>query len=817
MGLLSFLKRENERLKAPLRAQAYHNTTASQPPVKGALPISGNATNKAPVRKHVPRRIDNNAAKKPPVEDVAIEDEVSPAPPPLVPRFTEPELRLATSHDSRPPSRPGSSHQRMVTWLKRESVGSASLSVKKQRPRSVLAPQRSVPERLSVSKEEVFFEPNPSVKPPPSRSSHQRHASLYSSITSTTAGSRGGFVDILDAQSDIKPADFRSRVQATGARDYGEDVADRNIALNPTEPLLPPPSTRASSYYAPPTTSETPFHLRRLAMSPEVSRSIYHGGHQHYAASDADEIERTNTTMSSPRPTFKVRPASSAGFAAFPSRGGTFAPRDAGNVPRPRMVGMLNSSNGGYISDYQPRGRHSRHASGSDSFAATDAASTNSRAASLSRGYQSDSRAMQRPKTSYQASQSSELGGYTPNFGRSGIMDIPGFSEDMTIRARRQRSNSRISAVSVATESLTQDWPKTARPPSRDSVVSAVPPPIRTMARRLSIASITSDNGDHKAPSRDPTEWGRIDIESSADPMMSPAPSPHVRRGDRGRHDIDSVYNYERTRSLASLKNRNKLDEIVETVPMRRSSLRHSSISSTTPTTSSMSSNPFGRPHSRHTAQTSIDIPLHSPAFTSSHTSLLESGLQTPLTSSAATIVRERSFNMDDYISSEDELDGDSFILPKKAKNPDDESLLFNDFGYGCRGTQLPGLFEAIPEIPYESPPKSASYLRHSFSNPVPLHSSPRHRTYDMEIEDDEELTRLSKETQTIGDITARVKAMRAALYEAIAEEKMGKVDVKAAVRMRKEVKAKQRAALGRKGKERLGIDVDDGHHADVE
>ncbi|KXX76113.1 hypothetical protein MMYC01_204824 [Madurella mycetomatis] len=38
------------------------------------------------------------------------------------------------------------------------------------------------------------------------------------------------YKDILDAQSEIKPADFRGRVRASGARDYGEDVADRNIA-----------------------------------------------------------------------------------------------------------------------------------------------------------------------------------------------------------------------------------------------------------------------------------------------------------------------------------------------------------------------------------------------------------------------------------------------------------------------------------------------------------------------------------------------------------------------------------------------------------
>lgn len=35
--------------------------------------------------------------------------------------------------------------------------------------------------------------------------------------------------DLLDAVDEFRPLDFRSRVQAAGARDYGEDVADRNL------------------------------------------------------------------------------------------------------------------------------------------------------------------------------------------------------------------------------------------------------------------------------------------------------------------------------------------------------------------------------------------------------------------------------------------------------------------------------------------------------------------------------------------------------------------------------------------------------------
>ncbi|KAF4583128.1 hypothetical protein GQ602_006272 [Ophiocordyceps camponoti-floridani] len=36
-------------------------------------------------------------------------------------------------------------------------------------------------------------------------------------------------VDLLDAQGEFRPCDFRSRVRAAGTRDYGEDVAERNM------------------------------------------------------------------------------------------------------------------------------------------------------------------------------------------------------------------------------------------------------------------------------------------------------------------------------------------------------------------------------------------------------------------------------------------------------------------------------------------------------------------------------------------------------------------------------------------------------------
>ncbi len=75
---------------------------------------------------------------------------------------------------------------------------------------------------------------------------HQRATSMK--VESTKA-----FVDLLDAQSEIRPADFRTRVQATGARDYGEDVADRNIAVNGVDLG----SSQVQTFHAPTTQAAT--------------------------------------------------------------------------------------------------------------------------------------------------------------------------------------------------------------------------------------------------------------------------------------------------------------------------------------------------------------------------------------------------------------------------------------------------------------------------------------------------------------------------------------------------------------------------------
>ena len=489
-------------------------------------------------------------------------------------------------------------------------------------------------------------------------------------------------VDILDAQWEIKPADFHSRVAAAGVRDYGEDVADRNIALNGgSNPAFTRPSmsSRGPSYHeSVPGDRDTPFHLRRLPPSPDVSRSIT-SSHNRYPSEPDSDWSIPARTYTNPRI-----------FPPLLVRADGLAPRDPGMAPR--LKPKSASTHERHNSDHLARGRRSIHGCVAYAASSGDLLGARPRPASLSRAYSSDR--SQRPRTnSFQRGDDSELGI---------------FQAEVPTGAGVGRTGSH---KRVGSETLPDSEAAISRPPSRGSC--STPLPLRTRPGKplndYEHRPISSGSDRNSYPRQDDANWshgyrlGHIDVESTADPLASAAPSPHIRRGDR----VDLLYSYDRTRSLPS-RGRYPLDEIIEAVPLRGSSLRHSSMTSTTPSVGS--SNPFQRPHSRHTAQTSIDLSYSSPAFPSSSSSgngayeKAEGGgadegaeeADGAEGTSPVTVIRSPSFNMDDCISD------DEFDDAKPPQSPDDEGLLFNDSGYGFRGSQLPGLFDVIPEFPLE-------------------------------------------------------------------------------------------------------------------
>ncbi len=350
-----------------------------------------------------------------------------------------------------------------------------------------------------------------------------------------------------------------------------------------------------------------------------------------------------------------------------------------------------------------------------------------------------------------------------------------------------------------------------------------------------------------------------------------------------GNHD--DIYSHARTRSLVSTSSKTRFDEIDE-VPMRTSSLRNWSMTSASPTLSSTSSNPFASSQSRHTPNTSVDLSRALSSVFASSRSSLNSGLyqqsyctapETHMQSPAKP--QTTGFNMDDYLSSDD----DSFIEPRRSRGEGEKDLLFKDYGYGFEGAQLPGLEDSLaapaPIVRKRSPRSSMSLpsgdLRLAYSSNPPTAGRPftpdryaRSTTARRYIVDpslgyhensdrfyatdaDDFLSRLlptapgqlqDRRPKTSSGAARRISALGSAYShlgfsvgdEVIEEERLEKIDVATAVRMRKEAKAHNRAmamvkrrnmnpvvAKGKgKGKEGLRVarDFDDeACHADVE
>ncbi|KAL7627848.1 hypothetical protein AAE478_002043 [Parahypoxylon ruwenzoriense] len=205
MGWLSFLTKKSSPTDNPndLKAYAYDETVAANPPIRGTYPVAGNG----------PNLLEKFQKSHPRLRDFHPDDDDS-APPPFVPRFLE-RPSTAPSHQSPEGSpRPGSQPE-TPSPLVREPL--------KKR----YGPYK-LPSKIAIDRNDDNAN-NKSIYSAPSLAFVRNRTS---SILSADSGSTRRFVDLLDAQSFIRPSDFHGRVKAAGTKDYGEDVADRNIGEN---------------------------------------------------------------------------------------------------------------------------------------------------------------------------------------------------------------------------------------------------------------------------------------------------------------------------------------------------------------------------------------------------------------------------------------------------------------------------------------------------------------------------------------------------------------------------------------------------------
>ncbi|KAJ9138812.1 hypothetical protein NKR23_g8177 [Pleurostoma richardsiae] len=287
----------------------------------------------------------------------------------------------------------------------------------------------------------------------------------------------------------------------------------------------------------------------------------------------------------------------------------------------------------------------------------------------------------------------------------------------------------------------------------------------------------------------------------------------------------DDNPSYPNSINYISSARRSQLSEIYEHVPMRTSSAHHRSSSSVSGTGSTTSSNPFARPPSRHTADTSVD----SRQGLSNAISSSQSSLGSPGRKPRSHPTKSVAFNIDDQLSSDDDDD----TSPRRPRGEGEEELLFKE-GFGLDGAELPGLGDgfggAVPPPSLSAAqnvhrPRSPSNSRAGTPFPSQHLQRPQQRRYILDTAADDpdsdsedsfygeaagsssrrSVNRLSAIGSLHGHNTDDLIAAGGLLEE---EREVDKVDFFAAARMRKEAKMRMRAVASEQRRREKGKEV---------
>lgn len=490
------------------------------------------------------------------------------------------------------------------------------------------------------------------------------------------------FKDLLDAQEEIRPTDFRSRLQATGARDYGEDVADRNIPRDGNSDVhvlsLPPINKRSkpldsTSYLS---------HLKQAYIKGQTFGSVLRETASMNQAGEVKSISKHKKQRLSLN---------------------TYVPSGMKSItPSPLTPRSVNTSPGlPGITEFR------------------DFALPEGTPVSVSQQYSSS------PTTSNFSVPRSSKGPQRTVLEWREFLSRYGYDDDINdkLNGAQAIENTSESALSSphGTTSLNVSNASLPRYPRREShqsfmsslassVTSRAPSieitPLTWPKPRLEDTSIDSEGipdyyegAEGKTQSRSryrkkgPWECTLLTLPVSHRPSITAI-------------GIEDQHGYHRSKSLGLLSCPLEADEKATERP---GSTCNGSASELSKSDSAGSSNLYtassGRPYSRHTASTSLDSTNHAfPSRKSEESSASTSNGQRGTTCDWSQATRSSGFNIDDYVSSDD----DSFTTARKDSRltaEGEEDLLFKP-GYGITGAALPGLEEleehaAYPVLPY--------------------------------------------------------------------------------------------------------------------
>ncbi|KAE8447214.1 hypothetical protein EG329_011045 [Mollisiaceae sp. DMI_Dod_QoI] len=339
-----------------LKGQSYDKAVARDPPVQGSYPVAGNGPN-------VLEEIQRSRARR------DTERQSSAAPAPIVPRYREEPVE-------RPRTAPNNGQ--------RGSVGSVNHNGSVNgRTRSGFS-MKSPPNFFSTSRRNSLR--NTVEQPPPvptaplpvqhTRPKPPREVQTYQPRRGAEAEQYNGFsppfarhnrndshashkshVDLLEAHSNINPSReaSRHRAKASGVRNYGEDVADRNMAGREREARLDlnsPEFSYLKTVYSP---------KRRPALGMEGGHSRTSSALGHVLGHDAgpsDDIQphhrpakaaSIRSTVTAPRPGGSYPPRTgSPSVYSFSTNGGRDDDRPTNGGPahdrRGRALSPLSTS-----------------------------------------------------------------------------------------------------------------------------------------------------------------------------------------------------------------------------------------------------------------------------------------------------------------------------------------------------------------------------------------------------------------------------------------------------------------------------------------
>ncbi|KAH7179180.1 uncharacterized protein B0J16DRAFT_167396 [Fusarium flagelliforme] len=643
MGFFSNLfTRKSNAKRASVKGQSYNATVASIPPIQGTFPVSGNGPNVLDQLQRAARKRSQAQLSTVSRDDYGHD---SIAPPPMVPRF---------HGQSRPTTAPNQAN----------STASRPLSLSRSIRSSNSA--WSVPEKPSRGRTE-----NP--PPVPSIPTHHRRESSIDSFQDK----RHSFIDVLDAQGEFSHPNFRSRLSATGAREYDEDVAERNLGDNG----LNLNSAATKAYY-------------RLSGS----------GHLELPTNDREYEEDDDDD-----------------YAPYPGvpHGDSGTKRDKRSKSNSSV--WRRSYSGPIGNDLLRTSKSHLREKRSES---PKASLTSLRAPTLSKADRRRSfNAFASPQEEEEKSRKPRSLSLHPSISSFSYdrppspptllppqLSPPSASPPPVQRSRPRTSEGRSRGRSfnhVEIEPVEEDDEDFAPFPT-------VPSRFRLSEHRSTSYLEPSYGYDHHERHNQRPESYHGGLAMSLNEM------PHFSRPTSA-SSMDKSFN--RSRTMTSIRSQ-RLDDINEHIPVRTSSLFKAQPCVTPSTMSSgFSSNPFPRSVGHHTPSTSIDaslppsIKLHpepEPNKAAEEASYYNAGDDE---FSADTLVPSRreierdlghpfgdGINLDLYLSDASEDSVDSFVAWKE-KRRNEEGLLMKD-AYGT-GAGLPGLFEPVPILKASVEPPS--------------------------------------------------------------------------------------------------------------